>query len=290
MRLLLAVAFFVIAAPAVRADEPTWLVLDETQPKASQTVGAVTIRLAMEKRRVEGVRADVPVLTILEDGAKALTVVGEASGFDFPQGEAAILEMDPDVEGPEVAFTSFTGGAHCCTTVKVAERVGAGRWKAVFMGNWDGGGPGIIRDADGDGVSELVTVDNDFLYAFDCYACSEAPLTIRALQGGRVVDVSAEPRFLDTHRGWLDEIENRLVEAGGEASPGFWAGWIAAKARVGEGADAWSAFTRAYRPSPEDDVEECTVASTDGCPEGASRTVPFPDALKRFLTERGFRT
>lgn len=273
-----------LCVPPALAADAEWQSLGEGIPALEAKAGAVSFRITMERRLGEL----VPVVTVREGGSVRLTMVGEASGFDFPQGDAAFLEMDPSAPGPEVAFTSFSGGAHCCTSVRVARRDADGTWSEVRMGNWDGGGHEVLRDADGDGVTELVTVDNAFLYVFDCYACSEAPLVVLALRDGEVEDVSAEPRFLPEHRSWLAEIEARQAEFGeGRKSPGFWAGWIAAKVRVGEGADAWATFERDYQPDPEDDVEDCTVAA-DVCPEANVIRTPFPQALKQFLSDAGY--
>lgn len=285
---LIALVLVLTAGHAVA--EPDWLDLSAADGPLRQTVGEVAIELRMETRFIDGMSMDVPVVAITDGGREALTLTGAPSGFEFPQGEAAILELDRIRPGPEVAFTSYTGGAHCCTSVKAAVKTETGRWRAVNLGEWDGGGHEILSDADGDGVTELVSVDNAFLYAFDCYACSEAPLQILALDDGKVIDVTGEPRFRPTHLDWLEAMEARQAEYGEEEKgPGFWAGWIAAKARVGQGPEAWETFRREYRPNPDHDVEECTVANTGECPQGAQRMVPFADALRVFLTARGYR-
>lgn len=284
-RLVLAgLAVAALTGNAVAAEEPDWLQLGDGVPTAGRSLGPLSMHLAM--RRVLGEPA--PVLTIRERGETVITMVGEASGFDVPQGLAAFLDMDPTATGPEVAFVSYSGGAHCCTTVRIARRDAPMRWSEISMGSWDGAGPEILQDADADGVFELVTVDNAFLYVFDCYACSEAPLVVLSLSNGTVVDVSAEERFLPLHRRWLAEIEARAAEAGPvDRPPGFWAGWIAAKVRVGESAEAWATFERDYRPDPDDDLVDCTV-DADPCPPEATIRTPFPQALRRFLEDAGY--
>lgn len=281
----------VVLAPLLLAPLPAAAWTASAQLGAHATAASVsaedfTVTLHMETRRIEDYEAAAPVFRIEARGAVLLEHVGEPSGMDDPQGTAILVEMDPSNRGPEVVFSSFTGGAHCCTALAVADRDAGGRWRVVDLGQWDGDG-GAFDDLDGDGEDEFHERDNDFLYAFDCYACSLAPMTIRAVVGGEVRDVSAEPRFRDAHRGWLAELEAD-APAAGEAGKGWWAGWVAAKARVGEGREAWKRFEREYRPGEDDAVDVCAVA-TSPCPDDQWVKQPFPEALRAFLTERGFR-
>ena len=137
---------------------------------AAVTVGDVTAGISMVKRPEIDKEFDVPVLSVMVGQNKVLEVPGVASGMDFPAADASIADIDPDNSGPEVYFTSFSGGAHCCSNVVVGEQVGD-KWVAVDIGDFDGDG-NFLTDADGDGYAEIATVDNRFLYQFDCYACS----------------------------------------------------------------------------------------------------------------------
>ncbi len=112
----------------------------------------------------------------------------------MPEAEASIAEIDPGNRYPEVYFAAYTGGAHCCTDVFVAEQQPKG-WVTVKVGEFDGGSD-YLQDVDHDGLAEIVTVDNRFLYTFDCYACSAAPLVIDTVRNGAVIDISTDPRFL----------------------------------------------------------------------------------------------
>ncbi len=127
------------------------------------------------------------------------------AGFDVPEAEASIAEIDPGNRHREVYFAAYTGGAHCCTDVVVAEEQPHG-WVTVKVGEFDGGGD-YLQDIDHDGLAEIVTVDNRFLYTFDCYACSAAPLVVYSVRNGAVVDVSTDPRYLPAHRDWLAQLE-----------------------------------------------------------------------------------
>jgi hypothetical protein len=240
---------------------------------------------------------DVPVLKVTVDGEEVLETPGVASGLDYPAAEASIAEIDPDNKHQEVYFTSFSGGAHCCTAVTVAEELGR-KWVAVPVGYTDTGGNfrdfdgdgNFLEDLDGDGVAEIVTVDNRFLYTFDCYACSAAPLTIFTVRGGKQVDISGETRFQAAHRDWLKQIEDSQEPAQRWTSPGFLAGWVAAKARVGEGAAAYAALLAHWDAKGDQGEEVClTGADIDACPKKQRVVMKFPERLKRFLDQTGYR-
>lgn len=239
-----------------------------------------TIDLRMEKRPYDGEAMDLPVLRIEESGKVVYEAVGEPSYMSFPLGNAYLVEADRSTPGLEVMFTSYTGGAHCCTPVQILRRAPDG-WQSLDLGLYDGDG---LRpeDVDGDGVVELVAVDQAFLYAFDCYACSAAPLRIQSVDGGTIRDISTDPRFLDRHRAWLAELERNYAETELEKGAGYWAGWVAAKARIGEGPDAWRQFTETWVDTPDNGVLVCTVEASE-CPDDKWETRPFPGALKAFL-------
>jgi hypothetical protein len=269
----------------------------EGAKSASVTAGPITAGVSMERRKDIDPDFDVPVLTVIVDGKTVLTAPGIASGFDFPAAEASIAEIDPDNKHQEVYFTSYSGGAHCCSAVTVAEELG-NRWVAVPVGypgadgslsDFDGDG-NFLEDLDGDGVAEIVTVDNRFLYTFDCYACSAAPLTIYTVRGGKQIDITGETRFVSAHRDWLKQIEDGVDPAEKWRSPGFLAGWVAEKARLGEGKEAFQALLAHWDLKSDEGEEVClTNADIDTCPKKQRVVMKFPDRLKRFLDETGYR-
>ena len=77
---------------------------------------------------------------------------------------ASIARLDASSPIPQVVATHFTGGAHCCTIMKVLTLVD-GRWETVNVGEFDSEGP-QIEDPNGDGAAELVGKDGSFNYAF----------------------------------------------------------------------------------------------------------------------------
>jgi hypothetical protein len=228
----------------------------------------------------------LPVLTVLLDGIKVAEATGAETDFDSQAAEASIAEMDPDNDLPEVYFASFSGGAHCCTTVIVAEQVGPG-WLAVPVGDFDGDGD-YLNDVDGDGLAEIVTIDNRFLYQFDSYAASAAPLVIYTVRGGRVIDASTETRFLPAHRDWLVQLEESAPEDRW-TSRGFLAGWLAEKVRVGEGAEAWQEINVNWDFAADTGEDLClTGAEPEDCPPDRVKTVKFPELLQTFLEKNGY--
>ena len=101
-----------------------------------------------------------------------------SAGFGRPPVSVQIAELDPGNSQPEVVVSFYTGGAHCCsdTSVITSNKDGTA-WQTVDVGEFDGG-PLLATDLNGDGRYEFRTRDNAFLYAFACYACSEAPLEL----------------------------------------------------------------------------------------------------------------
>jgi hypothetical protein len=135
---------------------------------------------------------------ISQGAVKAVLSYVEQKG---EEGEATRVptELDPSNAQPEVVVSFYTGGAHCCsaTSVLTANADGSS-WSTVDVGEFDGG-PLLATDLDGDGHYEFQTRDNAFLYAFACYACSEAPLEVLAIDNGAVKNVTSEPRFKPAH-------------------------------------------------------------------------------------------
>ena len=254
---------------------------------ATVTVGDVTASISMVLRPRIDPDLEVPVLTVSVGERQVLEVVGVASGFDFPATEASIVDIDPNNTRPEVYFTAYSGGLHCCTQVIVASQVGDA-WIAVPMGDFDGDGD-FLNDLDEDGHAEIATVDNRFLYEFDCYACSAAPLRILTVRRGKPVDASAEIQFLPAHRAWLAQMEAAVDPDQRWTSRGFLAGWVAAKARVGEGAAALAELDANWDLAADEGEEVClTGQPIEECPRRKKAVLKFPDRLKLFLERNGY--
>ncbi len=293
LRVLVLAAPLLVSAPVSaeedRAPPPAFPTTDfaEGAREASVSEGGLTARLFYERRPKIDRDLDVPVLQVTAGTRLLLDIAGAASGMDVPAASASIAEIDPYRLGKEVYFSSYSGGAHCCTRVIVAED-GPKGWTGIEIGSFDGDGD-YLEDLDHDGVAEIVTTDGAFLYAFDCYACSAAPLVIRAVRDGKVIDVSAEPRFLKNHRDWLAELEINAEPETRWSSPGFLAGWVAQSVRAGQGPAAFKALLENWDFAA--DAGEMTCLSgddIDACPKRDLKLLKFPDRLKLFLGRHGY--
>lgn len=254
---------------------------------AAVTLGNVTAGVSQVLRPDIDPYGEIAILNVIVDGKTVLTVPGVGSGFDFVAAEASIAEITPENAYPEIYFSSYSGGAHCCNTVIVVEEVD-GEWLSVPIGEFDGDG-NYLEDLDGDGLAEIATVDNRFLYAFDCYACSAAPLAVMTVRDGKAVDVSADPRYLPAHREWLAQIESNVDAQERWSSPGYLAGWVAAKIRVGEATDAWKQLASNWDQTADSGEEVCLTGEyLDDCPKKNRAVLPFPERLKLFLEQNGY--
>ena len=97
----------------------------------------------------------------------------------------------------------------------------------------------------GDGRYEFMTRDNAFLYAFACYACSEAPLKLLAIENGARQGRDAPTRASSrAHAAWLKTMIDE--RAGGSDVNGFLAGYVGEKILLGEGKSAWELMLAHY--------------------------------------------
>lgn len=87
----------------------------------------------------------------------------------------------------------------------------------------------VVQGSDG---YVIQTVDNRFNYQFDCFACSHPPRQIFAIEGGKGVDASGRPTFVPLFREDARRLEETMDAKRDLA--GFWAGYVATKARIGE--------------------------------------------------------
>jgi hypothetical protein len=158
----------------------------------------------------------------------------------------------------------------------------------VPVGDFDGDGD-YLDDLDGDGMAEISTVDNRFLYQFDSYAASAAPLVIYTVRAGKVIDVTSETRYLPAHRDWLKQIEDNVEPKDRWNSRGFLAGWLAEKIRLGEGGAAWQDINSHWNFAKDEGEEVCLIGGDpEDCAKDQLKTVKFPEALRLFLTQNGY--
>lgn len=252
-------------------------------------VGDLDIAIEMKRTApIDLSQFPVPVIKVSVAGKEVITSEGPQGQPDFAAFVAQVAEMDPDNPHPEIVFSSYTGGAHCCSDTRILTSSKDGKiWREIDAGLFDGG-PLPARDIDGDGRYELVTRDNRFLYRFGCYACSAAPLLVLQVVEGRLADVSDRKSYREEHlRSLLRIVQS--YEGGSEEANGFLAGYVGQKIRLGEGKAAWDFMLKFYDRNTDWGLDECTVPRNDRneCPGKTIRRT-FPEALKRFLVESGY--
>lgn len=166
---------------------------------------------------------------------------GESQLFDLfdaeynPRGEIGLQPLTTSSQ--TLVVTYYSGGAHCCTSV-VFFREQNGRIEKIDFGDYDGGGA-AFEDIDGDGTSEIVTVDQRFLYFFDGYAASLSPTRIHRLDWSGVQDVTNDLSYRPYLRKGFTSDLNRFMnpeqgkEFDGPLPQGIVAGLIAEAAQLG---------------------------------------------------------
>lgn len=202
-----------------------------------------------------------------------------------------IAELDRTNPYPEVLLSSFTGGAHCCTEIRVlsSDRTG-GRWQLASLGPFDGG-PHPAKDPLRSGTALITGIDNRFLDQFDGYAASVAPLRFWQLQGPRFVDVTHQSRCLPLHRQHLQALEAQFRQfSAPEVSHGFLAGYVATAALVGEFPAAWQKLLARYDRRSDWGLRQCIAGYDDQgrCQAPELVSPDFPSALAAFLVETGY--
>jgi hypothetical protein len=86
-------------------------------------------------------------------------------------GPLQVVDLDADGE-PEVLVDAYTGGAHCCAVTEMLRFDGT--MYTPFEASW--GNIGYeLKDLDGDGRPEFVSLDDAFSYAFSSFAGSYHP-------------------------------------------------------------------------------------------------------------------
>jgi hypothetical protein len=221
---------------------------------------------------------------------------GTSFSFDTPEdfysdyGNTLLLApLDPAAPGPEALVTQNTGGAHCCVASWIVAETSPGMWKLIDTPMLDGGGF-WLEDIDGDGSYELMSVDNAFLYAFDSYAGSFAPVRIQRLRDGEVQPV-------DHDDAWKSRVTQDLgaMEFMARLDPSIWktngflSAWVATKIELGQGDEAWAKMLKTYDRASEFGPQTCTSGvSVEDCPAENLKPIPYPEGLASFLEENGY--
>jgi hypothetical protein len=263
---------------------------EEDTPPAAQEIAQGAVKAALsydEDKSEDGEITRSPVVTVFAGGKEVAKLEGDSSGFADPPVSVQIAEIDPGNPHPEVVVSFYTGGAHCCSDTSVVTSSPDGStWTTVDVGEFDGS-PLLATDLDGDGRYEFAVRDNAFLYAFACYACSEAPLEVFTVENGAVKVVTSEARFKPAQESWLKSMIGNVPE---DDVNGFLAGYVGEKILLGEGKQAWELMLAHYDQASDWGLETCEQPlNEDGeCP-GQEVKLTFPDALERMLNENGYK-
>lgn len=240
--------------------------------------------------RIEG-DLHFPVIT-LKQGEKILAQEAMKSAeftSDRVNAKVEIAWLDRTSKYPQIVFSSYWDGAHCCTVTKILTE-NSGSWKSIQTDNLDGDGY-QLQDIDGNGDVELISSDNSFLYKFASYAESWAPLIISKFNGNKLVDMRWNPMFQRYYKRqiykweFLAKIEPSLWHKNG-----FLAGWTALKSVLNEPEQGWATTIAKYDRTNDWPLTVCDEAVSNGgvCPEEATRQVSFPDALRDHLVKNGY--
>lgn len=270
-----------------RLREPNILAQEkiEDEGPVTLTLGDMEVRLRAEKDPDDDF---VTIATGFERRAPVFALRMDDAVTRFANGEIYALRLDAARSEAQFVVTSFSGGAHCCTTTKLVTREGPD-WRIVDALTLDGSGF-AFEDLDGDGAYEMISPDNSFYYAFASYADSFAPHQIWKLEGKMLVDASHRRDYLSYHRQHLHGLEYLAQrEPGLWASNGFLAAWVATKALLGEFDEAYAKVIIHHDRSDDWLLTECSVPRVNGvCPEGKDEKVDFPFALRAHLERTGY--
>lgn len=258
----------------------------EKERSVSGKIGETTFVI---NSRPDGGSSKVPQLLVIEDRKTVARIVINESPAEKPNAKLVALRLDPTSSSPQIVFSSYWGGAHCCTVTKILTKVGA-TWRVIDGETLDGDGGYGFEDLDGDGTYELLASDNSFLYRFSSYADSMAPLRISKLVDGKLTDASGDPKFQPRLRQDLHKIEHwASLNPEQWRSNGFLGGWVAAKAAVGQFNDAWTRMSGLYDRNADWPMTECAIPLVKGaCPKGQERNLDFPTALRTHLAARNY--
>ena len=199
-----------------------------------------------------------------------------------------MVELDVDNRSPEVLFSQYSGGAHCCALVTIFREDDQGAWQAVDAGAFDGDVFAATEPVPGHGYL-LATLDNRFLYRFSSYAGSSAPPRFLALRGNRIVDVSHQPHLRPLFAEDAQRQARRLANHRGGEVNGLLAGYAASHARAGRIGEAWPVVLQRYDRDSQWGLEDCPEDDQGrDCSHGAVRHPNFPRALAALLQEAGY--
>jgi len=267
------------------------LIFDYKNKKDSGSIEYKRVRASLNysKRINEIGRIDYSPTLSISIGKQVITVAGEDNLYRSSMVQ--IAEMDKSNPFPEVIFSSYTGGAHCCTIIKIITSSPDGLiWRVVNAGRFDGGTREVEAPDSGE-LYYLIRSDNRFLYKFSSYARSFPPMRVWQLNDLELKDISKDTRFHSLHRQTLGLMWKniKIATESGEVN-GLLAGYTATKALLGEAISGWELMLERYDRTRTDGLEVCKSGYSDQgkCKEGLVKYYSFPEALRAFLIDTDY--
>ncbi|HEV7563983.1 MAG TPA: hypothetical protein VGO24_10845 [Solirubrobacterales bacterium] len=184
-RALIAIALFLVGLVAC-------VPLASAAPGQVRVQAEVTSHESGDGFSVNGVR-----LQIYRDGEKILDrapvrpcpgCILQPSPPEAPNPAARVVQLDATPE-PEVVFTLYSIGAHCCVFAEVFRWDDKlGRYLVTTRNFLDSGY--LLKDLRHDGHPLFAGSDNRLAYRFSCFLCSIFPPQIWEFRGGEFIDVT----------------------------------------------------------------------------------------------------
>ncbi len=260
-----------------------WKAADSGDP---HTFHVADLTLTLSTDEGSGTLGSRPKMTVVDKSGASISTLGQLSTLPT-SARFGVGKIDSHGPDEQVLFLSYSGGAHCCTSVVLLERGDTG-WRKKDLGSWDGEPLAKFpTDIDGDGVVDLIFNDERFAYVFAPYAMSFMPPRVFNVVAGRTVEVSSEPRYQKLFEDQLDDARTNCIAH----NNGACAGYVALASRLGRRDEAWQTMLQSYDQTGGWSLPTvCTAARISGsCPTGSEVTFKsFPAALAWFLIDAGY--
>ena len=283
---MLALIWSLGAAAHAAPSAPVWFDWKGSRDGVNHTYTAEGLTLTVTTAPGQDQAGPVPVLTVAAPGAAPVTLTG-VSGFDDPTALIGLVRLDPASPHPQVLFQTFSFGAHCCTTLRLATFTDGG-WR-TFALTYDGPpDKAVVKTDAGTGPPVLAIGDENFDYAFASHAGSVLVARFYAVRAGQLHDVSAEPRFAAAWRATAADMLG-YCRGDGERN-GACAAYVAEASLGGEHAAAWRQMLTHYDRTSTNWPTGCRIdADEDHCPKADVITFKsLPPALAWFLWRQGY--
>ncbi len=147
----------------------------------TKTFGTYEVRLYWDSKCYAG-----GIYEILKDGQILYSEGGGKFhiGTLYTKNDPLAVQNGQDITGdgiPDLVITEWSGGAHCCMTVRIFQ-IGE-EFKLLATIKPEDGDSGVFEDMDGDSSLEFKTVDFAFAYFPQSFAGSSAPKIVLRYSG-----------------------------------------------------------------------------------------------------------